>query len=811
MKIKELNLIGFGKFNNKVIELTDGINLIYGENESGKTTIHNFIDGMFYGFLKPYAKRTIYLDEHAKYTPWNNNKYAGILRFIHNGKAYRIERVFTKGREETIILLEDTGDDITQSIDMGDGGRVLQPGFHFFGFNDAVYSNTVSIKQLESKTEALLANEVRDKLVNVSTTLDDNLSVEKALEELYGSLKEIGTIRATTSIYGRTHMELERLRMKRKEILQNKEEYDYLLKEDTELEKLLEIKYREFDSLGNRLNDAIILEQYNIYKEAILLNNSIKELEKRANSLKKYEYLSMEEYNEARELYLRIDYLKERYEELRNSILEIDNKIKKLEEYEVRDMDINPDISQDYMNYEELEERKNKELYTARHNEIEFLKRDYEHNQKSKSMFKFILILSIILSLGSILLKVINFGTIQLWFNIITMPLIILMIHRIKKIEELLSRIQLRKEDIELKEKERLDGIMNIEKLQISILEKYNVSSKLEFKKLYDNSRILILRDNTREEEYQESHRTRKDILDKIQEIKIEKNNKVSILREILEKNSCQDIEDFKENLKNKAIYDNLLLDIRSKKDLMERILGKFTLEELEKEIEDYPKDIANIDKNYSTEEIKKKIDLTRDEISNIKIEKKGIEERINILNREISNLVEIDEEIQRKENKIEKLDKKRASIGLAINTIEELSKDIHRQFAPTINRKVGEIVQEITGGKYKGVRINDNLEIGIINPITREIIDINSLSGGTIDQLYFSLRFGIIDSIKNQGLPLILDDCFIQYDDSRLKNMMDFLVSESKNRQIILFTCHKREKEVLNKMDVDFNLISLT
>ncbi len=51
MILKELRLISFGKFQNKTICLEEGLNIIYGENESGKTTIHNFIDGMFYGFF----------------------------------------------------------------------------------------------------------------------------------------------------------------------------------------------------------------------------------------------------------------------------------------------------------------------------------------------------------------------------------------------------------------------------------------------------------------------------------------------------------------------------------------------------------------------------------------------------------------------------------------------------------------------------------------------------------------------------------------------------------------------------------------
>lgn len=53
MKIDELNLISFGKFKNTIFKLEDGLNIFYGENEAGKTTIHNFIEGMYYGFQKP--------------------------------------------------------------------------------------------------------------------------------------------------------------------------------------------------------------------------------------------------------------------------------------------------------------------------------------------------------------------------------------------------------------------------------------------------------------------------------------------------------------------------------------------------------------------------------------------------------------------------------------------------------------------------------------------------------------------------------------------------------------------------------------
>lgn len=227
--------------------------------------------------------------------------------------------------------------------------------------------------------------------------------------------------------------------------------------------------------------------------------------------------------------------------------------------------------------------------------------------------------------------------------------------------------------------------------------------------------------------------------------------------------------------------------------------------------IDSYKEKISDTDEIRSVEEIKKDINKKIEEISNTKIRESALKENLNYLNNKIDTLVEIEESISKNKRKLSLLDKKRQSIELAIDTLKGLSKNIHKEFAPKLNDTVGSIVEDITGGKYINVKVNDKLELGVIRPDTSEITDIKSLSGGTIDQLYFALRFGIIDSLNRKTLPLILDDCFIQYDDNRLENIIKFLIKESKNRQIILFTCHKRELSILNKLKFKFNLVHLT
>lgn len=99
-----------------------------------------------------------------------------------------------------------------------------------------------------------------------------------------------------------------------------------------------------------------------------------------------------------------------------------------------------------------------------------------------------------------------------------------------------------------------------------------------------------------------------------------------------------------------------------------------------------------------------------------------------------MERLVVVEEELDRKIRYKEELENKYRSLEIAAETIEELSKDIHSQFTPGINKKVSKIVEKITGGKYNNIMISEDLNIVVENPITKEIIGINSLSGGTID-----------------------------------------------------------------------------
>ena len=96
MKILDLKIRNFGKLSDRHIELADGINLIYGENESGKSTVHTFIRAMFFG-LERARGRAAANDTYSLYEPWENpGHYSGAVRFESGGKPFVLDRNFDR-------------------------------------------------------------------------------------------------------------------------------------------------------------------------------------------------------------------------------------------------------------------------------------------------------------------------------------------------------------------------------------------------------------------------------------------------------------------------------------------------------------------------------------------------------------------------------------------------------------------------------------------------------------------------------------------------------------------------------------------
>ena len=109
MKILSLHIEGFGKFHDLDISFKEGLNVVYGKNEAGKSTLHTFIRGMLFGIEKQRG-RAARNDVYSKYEPWKGSgTYEGWMRLESEGQIYRIQRRFQKQNKELTIVNETQG------------------------------------------------------------------------------------------------------------------------------------------------------------------------------------------------------------------------------------------------------------------------------------------------------------------------------------------------------------------------------------------------------------------------------------------------------------------------------------------------------------------------------------------------------------------------------------------------------------------------------------------------------------------------------------------------------------------------------
>ena len=127
----------------------------------------------------------------------------------------------------------------------------------------------------------------------------------------------------------------------------------------------------------------------------------------------------------------------------------------------------------------------------------------------------------------------------------------------------------------------------------------------------------------------------------------------------------------------------------------------------------------------------------------------------------------------------------------------------------PKFTLNLSSSIKQISNNKYEKVTINDDNGM-IIENNRGEYVDAAKLSTGTIDQLYLALRLSMIDDLSKEKLPIILDESFVYFDNSRLENILKYLNGELNNHQTIILTCTNREKDILDKINVEYNLVEL-
>lgn len=892
MYINRLHLRAFGKFIHRKVYFGSKFNIVYGENETGKSTLHNFIESMLYGFEDDTAK-------YNKFKPWNSPLYKGTVEVGDGEEKHLISRDFLLGTAQVFKKTDESNEANEFPVE-----DINAPGEHFFNINRVSFNNTVSISQLGNKTENELADELKSKIINLSNTKDEEISIDRIMQRLHRIKEEAGSENNDKTLLGQYSLRLSELSMARENSLNSKRQVMFLAMEKKkiqskihELNKRIEEKNNEISDYELSLEKQKFLKAEPVKKEIDDINNELKSFEAELINCSKEDYKEASETesglasmkNERLRMIeekeecisqldlsqadlanfipdgfdidkLNIDY--EIYRANNEKLSTLKTKIKAgRESLDSINIDEINKFMDDFSKVEEINHKIEINNIITDNNNYEIMKK-FGKKQGLTSFLTGLLGTAFIVAAAASCYYAYYYNNINYYYGGAGFLLGIICynfsfknrnaaISAKKEIESMeceyadytLSTNKLNEEKQEIlkrnqsedfnsmsddnqnksiekdvyEEKMKLlnydDKTFNevseenkaIEKGLNNILSNLNLSlsedSIIEINEAYKRKDSVK---NQSEKLIINSEQINRDIIRIEKEINFEERR----FEMVLKANGVLNIEDFKKAVDLNDRYKTLIRRKEYCENILENIIGNTDYLELEKRTANIPNEVKEINK----QDIQLSIFKLNEENNKLLNSIDDIHKEIDDIEDNTRSLAEIEEEINFYEDKISTFKNKIKIAEIAAEKITKISDSIKGDFMPLLRKSISDNFAYLTGEKYYNVDIDEDMNITVMSGEENDRkIELENLSGGTLDQLYLSLRIALSNILSgNQNIPLILDDSFVQYDSKRLRKSLEMLSRESERRQVILFTCQEREAELSKQMNIKFNYIKL-
>ncbi|MBR5128268.1 MAG: hypothetical protein IKU69_07545, partial [Roseburia sp.] len=148
------------------------------------------------------------------------------------------------------------------------------------------------------------------------------------------------------------------------------------------------------------------------------------------------------------------------------------------------------------------------------------------------------------------------------------------------------------------------------------------------------------------------------------------------------------------------------------------------------------------------------------------------------------------------------------AAIELAKKQIEFVAEEYYLEMADELNAEISRWISLLTKGTYDSARLDKDGKLWVLAE-GREVAP-EVLSRGTLEQIYLALRLAAGSVImREEDMPIFLDDAFAMYDDVRLAETLRALAHTGK--QIFIFTCQKREGAILRQEGIAYHAVDMS
>lgn len=769
MRIDSIDIAAFGKLKDFHMELSDRMTVIFGENEKGKTTLMSFIRMMFYGYSGKVtdAQR----NPRVKYRPWNSEIMAGSISFTHDGVRYRLEREFKKSNSADKITLINLDLNTVQSFS---GSEDI--GAKFFGLTDAAFERSVFIGELGMPTKNDAANgEINAKLSNIAVTGDEDISYEAVRMRLQTAKDALLSKSGKKGKCDKAIVQKEELE---KKILSAKEtENDIKLIQKRILKKEEEIKEssaetaRLFELLKNadKIKKRLFIQRYIDAQRDLAKCNRRLTLNNGHIADEAYVWASEKLYQNTIEIQKKLDTLEKDAFILNNELNALKTSIAHKES-------TSSDLISSAMATEREDiDRKIDELRSASlklHTKIEALKPEKKLNPLFFTMG------AILTALGVTFVGFQLYAAITLMLAGIILFICGFIFKRTVKPDdsELREQISLNSKNISILLDQKQALIERIASHKKSI---NDADIKLAAEKaLLENKQIDVTEKNA------ELSAAKKDF-------QLAANDLFSHLAKLSSVNNISDAKKLIDEISDAVSSSDL---INQKLHLLADHSGCTSLEDAEAKLLNY--NSAGLPENMTVAEI----DLVKDSFKTQADANGKMRAELSALKASLKSLTDSADSIEvlvreqcELEKKIEDYKCFCSSAEIAVSTLDEAFTELRRNYSDTLDSRTAQIFKAISDDRYKSVSVSKNFDLNVTTEDTFGLKSAAYLSDGTENQLYLSLRLAISELIAESGtvLPIFMDDPFSNYDDNRAFNAISFLKDYSKDKQVIMFTCH--------------------
>lgn len=752
MYIESISIKSFGQLINRTINFHDGVNIIEGENESGKSTIATFIKFIFYGLSGKAEKGSI--SERQRFLNWDTKTASGALTLTHdNGKRYRIERELTllnKGVRDSFKIIDlETNTPIKEDT---------TPDAFFIGVPEEVFMRTVFVSQIDGTK--INGADIHEAVENILFSADEAINTQKALKRL----DEARVMLLHKNRKGGKIYELVQDKQALKIRLEAAKKADDEIREKSKLYKehtarLIKNKER-LAVVAERIGHTEALEKLERLRNAKRLEEELDTIKKQLDSI----------HSQAENGFIPDRAYIEALHRIQSKIEFTEKEILHAQEEFASAENTNVEIEQTYPHFDISEGEES----------LHFISSKRAHSNAMKIYFYVFSALALLCAVFAGVFFVYSDNIIPgaiVSFAAVTLAIGATICYSIS-----------RKYAASVEEE----------------FDKYGVASESELIKLLDLhssglSKQMALT-STIEMLGGKIERLRSDLLSYNAEAS-------SLLAKWGRTyNSIDDL------IETADIAEKIIDKLSKLRNAYESKLAAYTANSVKYSEEEEQRLLAVIDEaKHKVELDSEEYSAAKREYTFLSKAIDGLTTQINELTRQLAELRATSESPIRLSEQIKDIETKEAqyraahdAYELAYEKLLEASEKLRGSISPKLSKAASEFMRRATDNKYRTFGVDSSFGLQFRTPDGTSTHEVDYLSSGTQDLAYISLRLSLVELLfDNVKPPIIFDESFARLDDKRLCAVLAIIYGYAKkNIQVFILTSHTRDAKILGTLE---------